>query len=232
MPPIKDLFNAMTKNIATNWGQAKVFMLKHYGENPGKMLVHTGTLGWILSSLAQVGAVVFNDKIPSEQKSYLIPQEIADAAVNILSFYVLTNSVKSFGSKLVSTGKLRTAKIKDFLEKNNILDRVGRFNFDIADPLTYGKNAKGINFGPYADSYRAFKNGVDVIASTTGSIISCNLVTPILRNEFAANQQKKVLAAKQQRQFSNMQYPKGITIEDYQKLAAMKFSAHSGSMKI
>ena len=69
----------------------KTTLYKNYGENPGNMLVHTGVLGWILSSLAQVSAVVFNDQIPKEQKSFLIPQEIADAAVNIISFYVITS---------------------------------------------------------------------------------------------------------------------------------------------
>ena len=87
------------KNIAEfgskKFGAFKNIILEKYGEQPGKMLVHTGVLGWILSSLAQVGAVVFNDKISPEQKVFLIPQEIADAAVNIISFYVVTNSVKA-----------------------------------------------------------------------------------------------------------------------------------------
>ena len=39
---------------------------KAYGDKPGKMLVHTGVIGWILSSAAQVCAIVINDKIPKD----------------------------------------------------------------------------------------------------------------------------------------------------------------------
>ena len=75
--------------MANLFSNFKSSLYKNYGENPGKMLVHTGVLGWILSSLAQVSAVVFNDKISPEQKSFLIPQEIADAGINIASFYLM-----------------------------------------------------------------------------------------------------------------------------------------------
>ena len=209
--------------IANQWSKFKVHMLKNYGENPGKMLVHTGTLGWILSSLAQVGAVVFNDKISSEQKSFLIPQEIADAAVNIISFYLITNSMKSFGAKLVSTGKLRTKRIRNFLEKNELMGRVGKRDFNIGELD---------NLGPLADHYKAFKNGVDVVTSTVGSIISCNILTPILRNEYASKRQKKALAHRQEYQMKNIQHPKGISIADYQKLSALKYSTKNPGLRV
>ena len=108
-------------------------VLKKYGEQPGTMLVHTGVLGWILSSLAQVAAVAFNDKIPAEQKVFLIPQEIADAATNIISFYAVTQSLKSLGSKLVKTGKLKNVKISKFLDSVDGLDKskIGTWDFDI-----------------------------------------------------------------------------------------------------
>ena len=213
------MFQKMNKNIASNWSNFKVHMLQNYGENPGNMLVHTGTLGWILSSLAQVGAVVFNDKISPEQKTFLIPQEIADSAVNILSFYALTYSLKCFGAKLVSTGKLRTKRIRNFLERNELMNKVGKLDFDVA---------KQDNFSPLADHYKSFKNGVDVVTSTIGSIISCNILTPILRNQYASKKQKKAIANMQQHNMQNIQHPRGISIADYQKLASMKFSNSSG----
>ena len=197
----------------------KTSLYKNYGENPGNMLVHTGVLGWILSSLAQVSAVVFNDKIPKEQKSFLIPQEIADAAVNILSFYVITSSFKRLASKLVSSGKLTTKPIKDFLKRNNIEDKIGNYDFNI-------ENLK--NFKDIKDEYKPFKNGIDVIASTIGSIISCNIVTPVLRNQYASKTQKQALA-RMNASTQQLKAPKGISIDDYQKMSAMKYS---GSLKI
>ncbi len=206
-------------NLINSFSSFKNVLYKNYGENPGTMLVHTGVLGWILSSLAQVSAVVFNDKISPEQKSFLIPQEIADAAVNILSFYVITSSFKRFASKLVSTGKLTTKPIKDFLKNSGKSDCIGNSSFNI-ESLP--------NFGIIKNEYRPFKNGVDVIASVIGSVISCNIVTPIVRNKYAAKKQKQAIA-RMNANTPQMQSPRGISIEDYQKLSAMKYS---GSMRV
>ena len=219
MTPFAKLIKNIPHDIANQWSAFKVHMLKNYGENPGTMLVHTGTLGWILSSLAQIGAVVFNEEISPEQKSFLIPQEMADAAVNIMSFYLVTNSLKALGAKLVSTGKLRTSSIRKYLEKNDLMKKVGKLDFNIADTAEFGK---------ISDNYKAFKNGVDVITSTTGSIISCNILTPIIRNQYASKRQKQTLSKMEQRKIHTINHPKGISIEDYQKLASMKFSHSSG----
>lgn len=211
------------KNYSNLFSNFKTTLYKNYGENPGQMLVHTGVLGWILSSLAQVSAVVFNDKISAEQKSFLIPQEMADATINILSFYAITSSFKNLASKLVSTGKLTTKPIKNFLNKLGVKKNIGKQYFNIEDDLQ-------ANFEDIKSEYRSFKNGIDVIASVTGSVISCNLVTPVLRNVIAADQQKKALV-KMQANAPKLEYGKGITLADYQKLAAMKYSS-SNSLKI
>ena len=130
------------------WNGFKSYIYKNYGENPGSMLVHTGVLGWILSSMAQVYAVAFNNKISKEQKVFLIPQEIADAAVNILSFYTLTSGVKYIGSKLTKTAKLRTSEITALLKKSgHVLEKgqkrvenrvyAGDWDFDITKLENY-----------------------------------------------------------------------------------------------
>lgn len=207
-------------NLFSNF---KTTLYKNYGENPGKMLVHTGVLGWILSSLAQVSAIVFNDKISPEQKSFLIPQEIADAGVNILSFYVITSSFKRIASKLVKTGKLTTKPIKEFLSKQGLNNPkyIGSRKFNIENLA---------NFQEIKSEYRPFKNGVDVVASTIGSIISCNLVTPVFRNEYASVKQKQAIA-KMKAAEPQISHPKGISIADYQKLSSIKYST-TGSLKI
>lgn len=218
---------AFMKNLgdtaAKKFGVFKNVILEKYGEQPGKMLVHTGVLGWILSSLAQVGAVIWNDKIPKEQKVFLIPQEIADAAVNIVSFYVITNSVKALASKLVKTGKLTTPKIMEHLKKTGIkipkkkgdVSPIGKWDFDIT---------KLANFDEISEDFKSFKNGVDVGASLLGSIVSCNLVTPILRNEYASKQQKSMLAKMQNHQVKNLEAPRGISMAEYQRRAYTRSS--------
>lgn len=170
-------------NLEKAFSTLKSNLYKHYGENPGKMLVHTGTAGWILSSAAQVMAIITNDKIAPEQKTFLIPQEIGDGLINILSFYLLTSSVKNICSKAVLNGKIANKAIKGYLQKNKLTDKIGNIDFDIK---------KTTNFNEVKDEFISFKNGVDVLASTAGSVLSCNIVTPILRNEYAAERQKSM----------------------------------------
>ena len=63
------------------------WVYENFKKDASKMLIWTGVAGWTLSSLAQIGAILFNPNISKEQKSFLIPQELADAAVNIGSFF-------------------------------------------------------------------------------------------------------------------------------------------------
>lgn len=216
-----DIMKNIGKWTSNKFGAFKNIILEKYGEQPGKMLVHTGVLGWILSSLAQVGAVVFNDKISPEQKVFLIPQEIADAAVNIVSFYVVTNSVKTIASKLVKSGKLTTPAILAYLKQTGIkipkkkgdISPIGKWDFDIT---------KLANYDEIAPQFKSFKNGVDVGASMIGSIISCNLITPVLRNEYAAKQQKNMLAKMQSKKVKHLDAPRGISMAEYQRMAYAK----------
>lgn len=173
-------------NNASLFTRAKNLIAKHYGDAPGKMLVHTGVIGWILSSAAQVCAISINDKIPKEQKMYLIPQEIADAFVNIVSFYAITQTFTSTALKLVNSGRWLPKSVKNFLEYKGLGDKLGQKGFDIVKSGALTPSAK--------KRLDLFKNGIDVIATTIGSIISCNIVTPIIRNEIAAKRQKNSIA--------------------------------------
>jgi len=212
MKPLSNFADLMSKNFMN----IKNYLYKNYGEAPGKMLVHTGVLGWILSSAAQVTAVVVNDKIPSKEKLFLIPQECADAAINILSFYIVTNTFKNIGSKLVSTGKLVTPKIQKYIKEHNLTNEIGKISTDIKKGMT----------GDIREHYTDFKNGVDVITSTAGSILSCNIITPVLRNEYAANKQKEILARKASpASLQTIQTPyKPMNMAEYQKHAYQRIS--------
>ena len=163
----------------------KTLVAKHYGSNTGKMLIHTGVIGWILSSAAQVAAIVINDKIPKEQKMYLIPQEIADAAVNIVSFYAITQTFSSVAKRLVTSGKLLPKSVKDWISVKGLLGKIGKSTSDIYKAGLSASAKKRLD---------VFKEGIDVIGTTAGSILSCNIVTPIVRNEIAANRQKTSIA--------------------------------------
>ena len=187
-----------------------------YGNDPGKMLVHTGVIGWALSSLAQVFAIVLNDKIPKEQKMFLIPQEIADAVVNIMSFYLITQSFKTVALKLVNTGKWLPAKVKNFLTENAVKD-VGKSSFNV---LKHGNLTDKLKL-----DFNEFRNGIDVIATTAGSILSCNIVTPLVRNEIAAHRQKASIAKMNSRE--KALYPPESVPVFYTKPSVKSFQSNS-----
>jgi len=195
-----------------------------YSKDPGKMLLHTGTIGWILSCAAQTIAIATNDKIDKKQKAYLIPQEIFDGLVNIFSFYILTRTFKDVFLKLVSTGKFTNKTIMKFLEKNNLTNKIGKMDFNIE---------KLANYSEIEPEYRAFKDGVGVVSSTIGSIISCNLLTPVLRNKLA-NAPSRALRA----EMDKMDKEKEIQTQtpakpyDYYKSSMASYRNHSGGMRI
>lgn len=163
-------------------------LYKIYSGSTGKMLIHTGVIGWILSSAAQISAIIFNDKLSKKEKMFLIPQEFADACANIISFYLVTQTFSSVAKKLAITGKWIPSNVKKYLIKNNLANDLGNINFDI----TKLKLPSRIR-----TSYSRFSHGLDVAATTIGSVISCNIITPIIRNIYASKRQKDEIAKMQ-----------------------------------
>ena len=167
-------------------GLEKIY--QNFKKNTATMLVITGTIGWGLSSLAQVGAVLFNPRIKKEQKGFLVPQALLDAAVNIGCFFAITQSAKKIISKLASTGKIAPTSVRAFLNKNKDLygDKVGKLSLDLDEVIK--QNPKFPK-----ESYYTYKNYVTTMGTIGASILSSNIVTPILRNSMASDMQKKYL---------------------------------------
>ena len=158
-------------------------------DNMGDVLIFTSVAGWLASSAAQIIGIAVNDKYTKDQKKFMLPQEMADAAINIGSFLLFTTSLKALSSKLVSTGKLAPKKVVEFLKARGLEKQRGKFNFDVT--LAEG-------FNEVRQSYTGFKNFSDSAAAVIGGIISSNIVTPILRNEYASYKHNKYLKTKKQ----------------------------------
>ena len=210
MDKLSKLFNSFKNHV-----------YKVYGPNPAKMLIYTGVIGWFLSSAAQVMAIAVNNKIPKEQKAFLIPQEIGDGAINVLSFFLVTSAIKGIASKLVSTGKIASKPVREFLLKSikegklNAKE-IGNIGFDIS---------KTANFAEIKPQYDSFKKGTDVIGMTVGSILSCNIITPLIRNNIAAKRQVKTIAHMHGNQ--KYTYPR-VTMDNYLNSVSMR----SGSLRV
>ncbi len=247
-----------------NFSNIKTHIYNKYSSDPSKILIHTSVLGWILSSLAQIGAIFVNDKIDSKDKAFLIPQEFADACVNIGAYLLITTMFTRVSKKLVKTGRFRTSSIDEFCRKNKFFERIasnnqptlGEFKFNMENRIKSlissckkrlskpNLNSKEINnietkiaeLENFKKDYKRFENGIGIIGTTIGTILSCNILTPIIRNEIAVHQQKKLLAAKDkiynryyQKNKDSLQAPRGITIDQYQQMV----NRHSsGTIKI
>jgi len=176
--------------MANLFESALEYIAKHFRKDASKMLIWTGVAGWTLSSLAQIGAILFNPKIPDEQKGFLVPQETADALVNIGSFFLITQATKRIVSKMFSTGKFAPQKVKQFLDKNPVYkEKVGKLDFKIDDILNKEK-------GFPQEEYYACKNFGTTLATVGAGILSSNIVTPIIRNNMASRMQKNYLDMK------------------------------------
>lgn len=59
-------------------------------KNNGLFLFGTLSAAWFLASAAQTVGLIFNKKIPKEEKKFLVPQEILDCTFNIASYAAVT----------------------------------------------------------------------------------------------------------------------------------------------
>lgn len=91
-------------------------MFKNYSGDSGKMLIHMGALGWVFSSLAQIGVVATDKKISKKDKKFLVPQEICDGTTNVALYYTVSKLIKGSGDFLINQGQLLTDDIVKFLD--------------------------------------------------------------------------------------------------------------------
>lgn len=90
---------------------------KSYSHDVGKALVHMGTIGWLFSALAQVTMIATNKNIEKKEKKFLIPQEIADGAINVGLFFTISKLIKNYADNLVESGKISLETTEQILSK-------------------------------------------------------------------------------------------------------------------
>ena len=149
-------------------------------------LKNAAVIGWALSSLAQTCAIFFNEKIPSKEKRFLMPQEIFDGIINATLFWFITSKTANFGKLLVLKKRVLPKSISSLMENYKpsgvTIDKM-KDNF-----LSHLKNVGGS-----AENIQSAKNaieGMGVATGIIGAIISNNIITPILRNKLASMYQK------------------------------------------
>ena len=191
-----------------NQGIAKAW--EYYSKDVGKSLIHWGSVGWVFSSLAQIFAIAINKNIDKKEKKFLIPQEMADGAVNVGLYYTITQAIKSLGDSLVESGsfiKKDTADflnalnannlpLKDFIKSNGSVSEI--FSLIKRENRFGGVEQSVLNnvfaaLDKKADSFSHWKNGVGTIFTIAASVLACNVITPYCRNKIASVFQQRHL---------------------------------------
>lgn len=198
----------MTTNLFAQ-GVAKAW--EYYSKDVGKSLIHWGSVGWVFSSLAQIFAIAINKDIEKKEKKFLIPQEMADGAVNVGLYYTITQAIKSLGDSIVESGNFIKKDTADFLEvlntkKLKLKDFVKNFG-SISEIINKLKNTKSFpdvdantlntvlsGIDRTTDSFSHWKNGVGTVFTIAASVLACNVITPYCRNKIASNFQKHHIA--------------------------------------
>lgn len=219
------------KNPGEQFGIIKNALYETYSRDPAKMMVHTGTVGWTLSSAAQLWNVISSDKFTSNEKKFLIPQEALDALVNITLFYTITNSCKNISSKLVKSGKLLSKELRTYVAEHPV-DGLNLGDISTNLSKSYENDPKFFNM------YQPFSNGVNMVVNTIACIVASNIVTPYVRNYIGAKEQRHLLS-KEKRQLNPLSTPilpaqNRFGIDDYKAQANLHSQrlTSGGSLRI
>lgn len=143
-----------------------------------------GAIAMGLSCLAFTGSVLFNDSIPSEQKKFLVPQELADGVINVSLFLFMTDSFKKGAEKAIENGEIFPKKFKEDIEK--VKKQIG----ENANWEAIKKNLPTKMVDDIDHFHMGYKNTI----SLGGSLLAASIITPIVRNIVASKIQKKAIS--------------------------------------
>ena len=234
------------------------YMFDTYSKDGGKLLVHLGALGWVFSSAAQLVVVATDKNIDKNKKKFLLPQEGADAAVNVVMYYSICDIIKKGADKLVEKGKLLTddvakalCKIKGYDPKKDInawnnmfteAERKMKLTERLAEPdkLNFMKSlpkSEQIKIMPKIEDalskFESHKNNVGTVAAVLASVLACNIVTPYVRNKVASKSQQ-YLCKQEAKEVRKTQIKENITMKNPLPASFKAFNNYNsfGNIKI
>lgn len=73
-------------------------------DQPAPFLRYTAAGTYTLSTLVQAAGVAMNPKIPQKEKNFLIPQELINGALQLITFLTLATTLENWGKRLAEKG--------------------------------------------------------------------------------------------------------------------------------
>lgn len=152
-------------------------------ESKSDFLKISGIIGILTTAVCQTTAVVINKDVPKKEKKFMFAQELADGAINLSVFWLLTAVCVGKGRKLAeSLHKMKTTSNisaeKEFFPK-------------ILNSLKEKPAFKNFNDERLKDGYI---NGLGTIIGLAGSVVANNFISPPLRNYVASKYQKRKIS--------------------------------------
>lgn len=126
-----------------------------------------------------------NKKLPKEERRFLFFQELAEGAVGISLFLLLSSKFKKIGEKLVDKALILPDTLPNKFRTPEMVKRI----------LTQDDK--------YTRILNEFKKNMGLAASLTGIIVVFNIITPIIRNKIASYFQQKKLQKESSNPFEN-----------------------------
>ena len=173
----------------------------------GNMILLTTMAGIALSTIAQTIAIIANNKYSAPQKAFMIPQELTDGCITILSVLLITTPLQKLSHRSVNAGKIYSKEMGNYMKKHDLFNKRDIETFNFADQVTKiiekikksdefikssneNKEAMLKEHNNILQDYDIFTDATSAIAATTGSIVSTAIVSPFIRNYTASKYQQ------------------------------------------
>jgi len=163
---------------------------KAYAGDFSKVLLHTGVATYGLSSAGQVFAIVKNNTTDEHEKRYMIHQEIAEGAMNIVLFYTVCKFIKDKTEKMLQEGEITTKSIRELMEKKGV-KKVENIDDFIESCLKTAENNKKKSVFNAREELKMFKPCVRNVAACVAGVLASVIIAPLFRNVVAGYFYKK-----------------------------------------
>ena len=132
-------------NLSNTLNNLRKAVINKLSGDMSNVFIATTIIGYLASAAGQLYGIGRNDKLSADKKKFLRAQELADCAINIMAYGLITKNLTKATKKLTSSGKILSKGIIDTAQKCDInLKNMKNIGNEIAGNLTKLKNTKEI----------------------------------------------------------------------------------------